>query len=202
MIIASHLILHGYGHWFPNDPRGSGSSEIREEKFEDLGPIHFGRKKVQPVRGELKKFWREGEALLKHDLLWFDERVRQVIADSFAQLVHLVGYTVWACAILKNHAHLVVRRHRDAPEEIWGRFADASRAAIRTAKIVDDEHPVWSLRPYKVYCNTPNEVRTRVDYVFDNPQKEGLPDQHYDFVKEYDGWQPPKIIIPRRKDGR
>lgn len=28
-IIAHHLILHGYGHWFPNDPRGSGSDEVR-----------------------------------------------------------------------------------------------------------------------------------------------------------------------------
>jgi len=23
-ILALHLILHGYGHWLPNDPRGSG----------------------------------------------------------------------------------------------------------------------------------------------------------------------------------
>ncbi len=23
LVIGSHLILHGYGHWLPNDPRGS-----------------------------------------------------------------------------------------------------------------------------------------------------------------------------------
>src|SRR2546423_6905915 len=141
MIIGSHLILHGYGHWFSNDPRGSGSSETREEKFEPLGPIHFGRKRIQPSRDELKKFWREAEALLKFEPLWFDDRVRKLIADSFAQLITLAGYTVWACAILKNHAHLMVRRHRDDPETIWGRFAEVSRDAIRAARIVVPEHP-------------------------------------------------------------
>jgi REP element-mobilizing transposase RayT len=199
MLIGSHLILHGYGHWFANDLRGSGSSEIREEKFEALGPIHFGRKRVQPPREELKEFWREAEALLKFEPLWFDDRIRKLIADSFAQLITLAGYTVWACAILKNHAHLMVRRHRDDPETICGRFAEVSRDAIRAAQIVVPEHPVWSLRPYKVYCNTKVEVIDRIDYVERNPEKEGLPPQHYDFVKDYDGWTPPKIVVVKKR---
>ena len=44
IIIGHHLILHGYRHWLPNDPRGSGSIEIRDEKLSDLGPVHTGRK--------------------------------------------------------------------------------------------------------------------------------------------------------------
>ena len=43
--IAHHLLLHSYGHWLPNDPRGSGSDELRQEKFDHLGTIHKGRKK-------------------------------------------------------------------------------------------------------------------------------------------------------------
>jgi len=48
IVIGHHLILHGYGHWLPNDPRGSGSEELRQDKLAGLGPIHLGRKKSQP----------------------------------------------------------------------------------------------------------------------------------------------------------
>jgi REP element-mobilizing transposase RayT len=202
VIIGSHLILHGYGHWLPNDLRGSGSSEVREEKFEPLGEIHFGRKRIQPPREELKAFWREGEELLDHELFWFSATTRELIAASFAQVVARFGYTVWACAILKNHSHLVARRHKDDPETIWGRFADASRAAIRAAGLVDATHQVWSLRPYKVYLNSPSDVRGRIQYVNDNFEKERLPVQTYEFVQPYDGWEPPKINFRSPKRSR
>ena len=54
--IADHIVVHGYGHWFANDLRGSGSSEVREAKLIDLGEIHRGRKVVHPSKEELKAF--------------------------------------------------------------------------------------------------------------------------------------------------
>src|SRR5688500_20024271 len=107
IILASHLVFMGYGHWLPNDPRGSGSTEIRKADFSGLGDIHFGRKDDQPKRDELREFFREAEPLLDHDILWCDERWRQTIACAFAEVIRQHGYTVWACAILRNHAHLV-----------------------------------------------------------------------------------------------
>jgi REP element-mobilizing transposase RayT len=202
MIIASHLVWHGYGHWFPNDLRGSGSKEIREENFEPLGDIHFGRSYPQPPRKELKKFWRAAEPLLKHELLWFDDAIRKIIEESFAQVVAERGYTCWACAILKNHGHGVVRRHRDDPETIWGAFAEGSRIALREVGIVGPDHPVWSLRPYKVYLNKPSDVVDRIRYVQDNFEKEGLPKQVYSFVKAYDGWDNRTIIVPKKRMDR
>ena len=76
IIIAHHLILSGYGHWLPNDPRGSGSEEIREEKLSDLGPIHHGRKQIQPPRRELKQFYRDANLLLDFEPIWFDDAKR------------------------------------------------------------------------------------------------------------------------------
>ena len=43
-IIGHHLIWTFYGHWLANDLRGSGSEQLREEKFAPLGPVHQGRK--------------------------------------------------------------------------------------------------------------------------------------------------------------
>ncbi|HUB24435.1 MAG TPA: hypothetical protein VL992_03320 [Tepidisphaeraceae bacterium] len=51
-----------------------------------------------------------------------------------------------------------------------------------------DNHPIWSAPPYKVFLYTPNDVQTRVEYVKNNPIKEGLTAQKYDFVTPYNNW--------------
>jgi hypothetical protein len=144
IIVAFHLVWMGYGHWLANDIRGSGSSELRDPKFEELGPIHFGRKRKQPSRDELRKFHRRAEPLLNHDVLWFDSAKRQAIVDAFDEVVRRFGYTVNASAVLRNHAHQVIRRHRDDDRTIWDTFAYASREAIRKFSDVNREHPIWS----------------------------------------------------------
>ena len=109
VIIGHHQILHGYGQWLANDPRGSGSEYLREEKFADLGPVHCGRKRVQPTRDELKRFYHQATPRLEFEPIWFDGAKRQALADAFAHVVTARRYTVWACAILANHAHLCIR---------------------------------------------------------------------------------------------
>lgn len=186
--IAHHLLLHAYGHWLPNDPRGSSSRKLRQEKFDQLGTIHQGRKKVQPSREDLRQFSQNAKPILDFEPLWFEAERRQAIGHAFAELVEKTGYTVWACAILKNHVHLCVRRHRDDAVTMWNRFADVSRSELLTSDEVDDNHPVWSDRPYKVFLYTPEDVRRIVKYTVQNPIKEGLPAQKWSFVKEYDNW--------------
>jgi hypothetical protein len=56
IVIAHHLVLMGYGHWLPNEIRGSGSDEIRNDLLKELGEIHLGRKRQQPSLSELKAF--------------------------------------------------------------------------------------------------------------------------------------------------
>ena len=188
MIIAHHLVLHGYGHWLANDPRGSGSERLREEKFADLGPVHQGRKRVQPNREELRRFYRQATPRLEFEPVWFDDAKRQAVGEAFGRVVANRRYTVWGCAVLRNHAHLCVRRHRDDALKMWVAFADEARAAIRRFANVDDGHLVWSTRAYKVFLYSPDDVRRVVNYVSGNPQKDSLPPQQWSFVKPYDGW--------------
>lgn len=188
VIIAHHLILHGYGHWLPNDPRGSWSRTVRKESLSDLGPVHFGRKSVQPPRGELREFYHDATPRLDFEQVWFDDAKRRAIGQAFEQVVAEQRYTVWACAILQNHAHLCVRRHRDDAQTIWKAFADSSQQTLRDMEDIDDNHPIWSNRPYKVFLSTSDDVRRVVAYIDNNPQKEQLPAQHWSFVKPYDNW--------------
>jgi REP element-mobilizing transposase RayT len=190
IIIGHHLIWTLYGHWLPNDLRGSGSSELYDKKLAQLGPIHHGRKpkRLQPSRKELKQFYKKAEPLLNFPMFWIDEAKRQAIRDAVANVIVDRNYTIWACAILKNHAHLVIRRHRDDALAMWNAFADTARIALRAFGDVGIEHPVWSTRPYKVFLRTTEEVRGRIAYVEHNPEKEGLPAQRYDFVQSYNDW--------------
>jgi REP element-mobilizing transposase RayT len=188
IIIGHHIILHGYGHWLPNDPRGSGSTDIRDEKLVDLGPVHTGRKKQQPPRDELREFRRAAEPLLDFELVWFDDAKRQALAESIATTVRSEGYTIWACAIMRNHIHLCVRRHRDDAKTIWGKIAEQTITGLRLFASVPPTHPIWSQRPYKVFLYTPDDVRRVIEYIENNPVKDGLAPQSYTFVTSYDGW--------------
>ena len=188
IIIAHHLVHTLYGHWLSNDPRGSGSVETRKPELDDLGPVHRGRKRIQPSRKDLKAFYAEAEPILDHPIFWIDAAKRQAIAEAFARAVKDFGYTVWACAILWNHAHLLLRRHRDDGHTMWDVFAGFAREALRAFSDVGPEHPVWSDRPYVVFVYDPPGVEWRVDYIEKNPEKEGLLRQHFPFVQPYDGW--------------
>ena len=72
MVIAHHLILTGYGHWLPNDPRGSMSVETYCPELARVAETHFGRKKQQPRREELRRFHQIAQKLLAHEVVWFN----------------------------------------------------------------------------------------------------------------------------------
>ena len=59
VVIGYHLIVTGYGHWPPNDPRGSGSSRVASGELRRLGPIHFGQMKAQPSRRDNYKVFKD-----------------------------------------------------------------------------------------------------------------------------------------------
>ena len=189
-IIGHHLIWTLYGHWLANDLRGSGSEAVRDPKFAALGNVHFGRKpqREQPSRQEIRKFYNRAAPLLEFAPFWIDEAKRQAIGEVIGAVVDQRTYTAWACAILSNHVHMVVRRHRDDAVTIWDAIAESTRAKLTSFSCVGDGHPVWAARPYKVYLKTPTEVRGRVGYVERNPEREGLPRQHFQFVTQYDNW--------------
>ncbi len=192
IIIAHHLIFTNYGHWLPNDPRGSGSVEIRKNDLETLGAIHYGRKRIQPPRQELKQFYRQAEPLLQHKLFWFDNAKRQALGSAVEQAARELRYTLYAFASCGNHSHALVRRHRDDAVTIWSSIADYTRRALQAFDDLGAEHPIWSARPYAVFCYTPDDIRSRIKYINDNPPREGLPPQTWPFVKPYDGWPHPR----------
>ena len=190
MIAGYHLVWTAYGWWLPNDPRGSSSHEIRCAEIVGLGELHHGRKKVQPAAGDIRNFYEAARRILKHPLLKFtDDEILQ-LGDEFAEVVRGSGYTCYACAIMPDHVHLLIRKHRDKAEQMIEHFQDASREVLIARGRRSAEHPVWGGPGWKVYLDTRQEIQRVVKYIDDNPIKARRLRQSWSFVTRYDGWLP------------
>jgi REP element-mobilizing transposase RayT len=188
VIIAHHLIWTAYGWWLPNDPRGSTSRTIRSDLVAELGEIHLGRKKVQPASADIRKFYENAKAALVHPLLEFSEPQRQIIADAFAEAMVRFRYTCYACAIMPDHVHILIRKHRDEPEAMIRWLQEAGAWELRQHAMRPPNHPVWGGPGWKVFLDLPDEIWRTIDYINGNPMKMGLPAQKWAFVKQYDNW--------------
>ena len=188
MIIAHHLMWTAYGWWLPNDPRGSTSHTIRCDLIAELGELHQGRKRVQPASADIKRFYEIACGVLAHPLLEFSGKEAKVIGDALAQTVRRLRYTCYACAVLPDHVHVLIRKHRDRPEEMIRHFQESSMSLLREGGFRSANHPVWGGPGWKVFLDQPDEVRITIGYIRKNPLRIGLPEQHWSFVKEYDNW--------------
>jgi REP element-mobilizing transposase RayT len=189
LVIAYHLIWTAYGWWLPNDPRGSGSKRVCSNVIAELGELHHGRKKVQPAGREVQQFYQQAEGILKYPLLTLDASARDEIAYAFGQVIEDQRYTCYACAIMPDHVHILIRKHKHQAEEMMAALKEISRARLCATGHRPSDHPTWtSVGGWKVFLDHPEEVRRTIKYIENNPLPLGLAAQRWSFVKVYDGW--------------
>lgn len=188
MVLGYHLIWTLYGWWLPNDPRGSMSQSIRSDPISELGALHYGRKRLHPSSREIREFYDVARTQLKHPLLTLEPSEFDVVAEAFGSVIKGRGYTCYACAIMPDHVHVLIRRHRYLAEDMIEHLQTASRDALIGAKCRPTNHPTWGGPGWKVFLDTPDDIRRTIRYVEENPPKGRLPRQHYRFVNVYDNW--------------
>lgn len=188
IVIAYHLIWTVYGSRLPNDPRGSMSHTVRRDLLKDLGELHHGRKKVQPVSGEIKTFYVSASAKLEHQAPTFDAGQITCVADAFGRTIADAKYTCYACAIMADHVHVLLRKHRDDAEMMIANLQRESQLLLKDRKHRAIDHPVWAGHGWKVFLDHPDEVRRTIGYIEANPDSYRMPRQRWSFVTEYDGW--------------
>jgi len=190
MVLAYHLILTGYGHWLPNDPRGSMSTAVVSPELAKLAELHFGRKYPQPPLPELRAFYRQAVPLLKHPVLWFDERERDVLVQATGELVSNLRLTCYAGAILHNHAHFLIRKHRLKGEDMVQALKTELGNALKQASLAPPDHPIFSEDLCVLYKSDKPAMQNCIAYINANFRKHRLPSVIYDFVRPYDNWPP------------
>jgi REP element-mobilizing transposase RayT len=114
---------------------------------------------------------------------------------GFAAYARNSGLTIWACAILPDHVHLVLSRHHLKVESIVIQFkGDATQQLIR-----ESLHPFGDIKDkrgrspncfargeWKVFLDSPEDIVRAIAYVNQNPIKEGKPPQRWSFVSPFD----------------
>jgi len=197
MVLGTHLILSAYGFWLPNDPRGSWSDFVGAWEL-----FRFGRATRVHTRRSLARRPHDRDArlqakrALKYPPVRFTGRQARAIGRGFAEYACRSGLVVWACAILPEHTHLVVARHRLDVAQIQIQLKAAATRGMRRVGI----HPLaahappggrcptpWARDKWAVFLDTPLAVRRAIRYVEANPQREGLPRQRWSFVTPYEG---------------
>jgi hypothetical protein len=136
----------------------------------------------------VRQFYEQAEPLLSHPVIRFDGTQIATIAAALGEAILATPYTCYACAIMADHVHLVIRKHRHKAEEMIERLQDASRLRLSAAGLVPADHPVWTSGGWRVFLDSPAAVRGRVAYVEGNPEKAASARQVWPFVTAYDGW--------------
>ena len=191
MLVGYHVIFGAYGFWLPNDPRGSWSDFVGSWKLLRYGPatriigatIGGALRHDSGVRLAAKNSLRRPAAA-------FNGLQARAVGQGFGRYVARSGLTVWACAILPDHVHLVLGKPAISVEQVVVQLKGAA-----TRSLLDDGlHPFGNTRDrqgrppkcfargeWKVFLDPPDVPRA-IRYVEQNPIKEGKPPQGWSFV--------------------
>lgn len=113
MVLGSHVIFGAYGFWLPNDPRGSWSEFVGAWEL-----FRYDRATKTETRCSVANQPHDranrlaAKTARKRPAVKFTGRQAVAIGQGFAQYAQRSGLTIWACAILPEHVHLVIARHR------------------------------------------------------------------------------------------
>jgi REP element-mobilizing transposase RayT len=110
-------------------------------------------------------------------------------------MVEKSAYRIHACSILPEHVHVVLGRHayrveqmvRLLKSEASTKLAGDGRHPLARWRQADGSLPTpWARKCWKVFLDTAEDIHRAVQYVEENPVKEGKRPQHWSFVVPYD----------------
>ena len=180
-----------YGFWLPNDPRGSWSDFVGSWNLFQFGPAtKSGETRSVAYRPHDHARRLAAKDALKRPPVKLNGLQARAVGRGFATYVERSGLTVWACAILPDHVHLVVKQPKITVESLVIQLKGSASERLRMESL----HPFQHLldkngRPYKCFARGqwkvylgPDDVEAAIQYVERNPEKDGLPRQTWRFV--------------------
>jgi REP element-mobilizing transposase RayT len=196
MVLASHVIFGAYGFWLPNDPRGSWSEFVGAWELHRYGgrALKVDTRRSVAAADHDSALRTETKERLKYPSVTFNDFQINAVGRGFGRFAEKSGLRILACAILPEHVHLVVARHRYKVEQaVILLKGEASRVLAEEGVHSMAKFPrrkgrlatCWARGEWKVFLNNAHDVARAVAYVEDNPLKEGRPEQCWEFVQSW-----------------
>lgn len=191
MIIGFHLIWTTYGHWFPNDPRGSWSDEVWKPQLRAIANLERDHKTLSPFEvdaQELQMFLDGARGKLKHGAVTLTETEQQAVGRAFEETARRALVCFHACAIMSNHVHVIIERPEQSYERITNRLKGRSSQLVRQLRCLPKATtavtrvPIWTDGYWVRYVDSVAQMDQVIAYVEENPVKEGLPRQDWSFI--------------------
>lgn len=195
MVLGYHLIISAYGFWLPNDPRGSWSTIVRNPNLREFGEatkVETHRSVAGRPHNRERRF--AAKRALAHPPVQFNGIQARAVARGFGTYIEKSGITVWACAVMPDHAHVVMARHH-YDVEIMGNLmkGEATKQLNR-----EGVHPFAGLvgvrgrvptcfgrKWWVVYNDSEEDLNRSIESVEKNPIKAGYKTQRWPFVVPY-----------------
>jgi REP element-mobilizing transposase RayT len=113
----------------------------------------------------------------------FDAAAVRGVAGAFADVIESERYTCWAAAVMPDHVHILIRKHRHTAETMLANLKALSRERLRDAGHVPADHPAWTAgHGWKVFLEHPDDVERTCRYIHRNAV------QHWPFIQTYNRW--------------
>ena len=192
MILGSHVIFSAYGFWLPNDPRGSWSDFVGSWELFRYGRATRidARHSVAHVEHD-QSLRQAAKRALKYPPVQFSGIQAHAVSHGFAEYARKSKLLIWACAIMPDHVHIVLGRHRLSVEQLViqlkGEATDRlNEEGIHPFPVPFGKQPKCLARgEWKVYLDCEDDIFHAICYVEENPTKEGLRRQRWKFVTSY-----------------
>ena len=189
-MIANHIIFGAYGFWLPNDPRGSWSTFVGSWELFRYGPAT----KTMETRSVAHRPHDQrqrlaAKAALKRPAVQFTAPQMAAVAAGFGDYARKSGLVIYACAVLADHVHLVVAVHRLDPHQLAIQLKGAATTELCEREIhpFDGAAKAFARGEWVVFLDTFDDVHRAIRYVELNPEKDGLPRQHWPFIVPFAG---------------
>jgi REP element-mobilizing transposase RayT len=179
MILGFHITISCYGHWQPNDPRGSGSRYVGSKKLFAIGGKATktdSRRSVAHVPHDVCLRLRIKEAL-KYPPILFSERQIETVGTAFGTLLQEKNISTFACTVVRDHVHLLIGQTDIHVDELILALKETAVAAL----LRNNLHPrsalpgytgpltvaasVWAVGGWKVFVDNPERMYATIRYI-------------------------------------
>jgi REP element-mobilizing transposase RayT len=115
----------------------------------------------------------------------FTGRLAREVALAIKDVAGAKRLAVFACAVMPDHVHLVLRTSRWTPVQILASCRARASRRLHEADLWPADRPIWGKGRWVVDLDSAADVLTRIHYVEQNPIKAGLPPQRWSFLQPF-----------------